>query len=216
MPFTPETAGIPRLRQNGGVTGAAARLGDDAGHLAVAQRDDVRRQQFADHQHQRPGEHRLVRLQHFGEVTAHSNDHVAHIGQPLLDVLVVRAGKQFGVVLEQAVQGGLGRLPLLDDTRADPRLQRRIAQNRFVNAENRGFFRADLAGDLLVQGVQVRRRTVPRRVIAGEFRRGLALRQPLRIATDENLVDAIRRANCNARRDTNPFSHDQIVATLAG
>ena len=120
--------------------------------------------------------------------------------------------KQLRVLLEQAVQRGLSRLPLVDDPAANLGRERRIAQDRLVDVKDGGLFRPDLAGHFLIQGVQVGRGPFAGLVVAGQFGQRLALFQPLRLGIDENLVDAVRRANSDARRDADPFSHVQIVA----
>ena len=87
---------------DGGVAGLAAALRHDRRHIGVAQRDDLRGQQLVGRDNQRTLEHRVVRVEHIGEMSAQSDHDVADVGEPFFEVLVLGAGKQRRVFVEQA------------------------------------------------------------------------------------------------------------------
>ena len=75
-------------------------------------------------------------------MAAQPNHDVAHVGQPLLDVLVLRAGEQRRVFVEQPVQRRLRRLALVDDPAANLGREGRIVQDRLVGAKDGRLARA--------------------------------------------------------------------------
>ena len=74
--------------------------------------------------------------------------------------------------------------------------------------EDGGFVRADLAGDFLLERTEIVGRFCAGAFVAGQFRLNLARFEALGVWIDENLVDAIRRADGDARRNGNATAHD--------
>ncbi len=140
-------------------------------------------------------------------MTAQPNHHVAHVGQPLLDIVVARAGEQRRVFLEQAVECALRALSLLDDPGANLGGESRIVQDRLVSAKDGRLVPADLAGDFLIEGVQIGGGFFTRLVVSSQLGQGLVLLEPPRVGIDVDLVDAISRTNGHTRRNANPLSH---------
>ena len=109
MPSTPETAGMPRLRdQDRGVAGAAADLGHDPGDRQVAQAHRLAGQDLV-----RDQDHRLVaaRARARGpprataarlarQVRADPQDHVADVGHPLAEVVLLDPRERRRVALQ--------------------------------------------------------------------------------------------------------------------
>ena len=83
--------------ENRRVAGLAAGLRHDASHLAIAQKNHLRRQQFVGHQDQRASLCPIALgfgLQHRRKMPAEPHHDVAHVGQSLAHVFVpVRANK---------------------------------------------------------------------------------------------------------------------------
>ena len=164
---------------DGGVAGLAAGLRDDAADLDIAQRDDLRREQLVgDHDH-RSLEHVRLRFCVCRQVADEPHDHIAQVVQPLLQVFVVGAGKEDRVLVEQAVQGGLGSEAVVDDPAADLVGEGGIAKDRLVDAKDGSFFVPNLLLYLALQRAQLRRRLVAGGFVIGQFGGDFVVFQPL-------------------------------------
>ncbi len=99
-----------RPRQDGGVAGGAAGLGDDAGHLQPVERQRLRRQDFrgddddgfVDFQ----GVAMAILLQ--SQLGDDAADDITDVGHAFLEVLVLDLAEEGGVLVEHVVQGGAG------------------------------------------------------------------------------------------------------------
>jgi hypothetical protein len=90
------------------------------------------------------------------QVRADAGDHVADVGHPLAEVLVLAAGEGRGVFLQDHLQGRERRQALGADQGVDLRQQRPVADDLQVALEDVGLGRAELLGDLRDDRLQLR------------------------------------------------------------
>ena len=197
---------MPRPRaKNRRVARLAAGLGGDARDLAVSEEHDVRGEQFVGHEHERPGHRGVFRQQHVGEMAADPHDHVADVGHPFAEILVLGAGEQGRIFLQHAVERVGGRLMAIDDPMADFFVEGRIAEDRLVGLKDRGLGFADLRGDLLVKRAEIVGRRIAGLLVAGQLGKHLVGGKSTGLRIHEYLVNAIGRSHGHPGETPIPF-----------
>ncbi len=85
----------------------------------------------------------------------------------------------------------------------------RVAQDRLVGLEDGRFLRAHLRGHLVVQGPQVGHGVFHGLFESRKLLHSFAFREGFAFRADEDLVDAVGRADRHARRYGNAFPHNE-------
>ena len=195
-------------REDRGVTGLTARLRHNALDVNVAQRDHLRREQFISHDDQRALEWiHGAGTHHVGQMRGEPNHDVAHIVEPFAEILVLGAGKERRVLVQQPMERGLRRQAILGDPGADLLGKRRVPQNRLVNPEDRGFVVAHRRFHFGLQRAQVGRGALPSSFILRQLGRHLLVFEALSVRIYENLMDTVGDSDSDARGNGDSFSH---------
>jgi hypothetical protein len=120
------------------------------------------------------------------------------------------------VKVKSSSQTGLGGEPIVNDPAADFAGEGRIAQDRFVNAEDGRFVVPNLLLDFILQRAQLRGRFIAGGLEAGQLGGDFVVFQALGVGVHEDLVNAKRGSDGHARRDGNSFAHRRAKCTTTG
>ena len=204
-----------RPGQDGGVAGAAAGLGDDAGDLELLEQQRLRRQDLRGDEDDRLVAGEAVRCAVVqGELGHDAADDVADVGHALLEVLVLDLGEEGGVFVEHLVQGGAGVDVALQDARLDLADQGGVAEEQAVAAEDGRLVLADCAADALDDGVELLRRRLTGRVEAGDLGGQPRCVEILRLPPGEHGVHAVGASDGDPRGDGDSFEHALTLAVI--
>ena len=142
---------------------------------------------------------------------ADPRDHVADVGQPLAEIILLDPGERGRVALEDDLQGRERRQVLGLDQRADLRQQRLVVDDLEVALEDLGLGRAELllhlGDDRLELGGRRRHRAVEPLDLGRDQRR---VGERLRLARPEHRVDPVGDPHDDARTDRDSFVHHTL------
>ena len=142
-------------------------------------------------------------------------DHVAHVVEPLTEVILLDAGELGGVGLHHQLEGRERRQVLLFDDPVNPGEQLGIVENLQMGLEDLGRGRAQLLIDPLDQALQLGGSLVDGMIEVSDLGGNLAgTLQGLRLARSQNRFHAVNHAHNHARTDADTLVHDQPIVEV--
>ena len=215
-------------RQDRGMAGRPAELGDDPRDRQVPQAHGLAGQNLVRHQDDRFVAVACIAVARLAgridvpdllprQVRLDPQDHVADIGHALAKELLLAPRQLGGVTVHDHLKRRQGRQLLIFDQSMNLGKERRVVDDLQVALEDVGLGGTQHLGDLLDDDLQVSRRSRHGPVEALDFRRNQArVVESLLLDRAQHRLHAMGNADHDSRTDTNSLTHDEPVSRFRG